>query len=138
MLKRFINKTGKAVKTTRNHQLVDKLTSKRKNGCGTAFDQNLTYEKKKSTRKPKLETIPHDLSAAIHSGITSGNKVMNKIGKRSRMKGTNLFTSKTTPTSNAKNSLKTTINNSTAQGVFMVNKSFWNKLKKKKPDNFDH
>jgi len=85
-------------------------------------------------RKAKLETLPHDLTTAI----SMGQKMITKFNKRSRMKGNNLLTSSTTPTSNAKNSLKTTINNSVNQGVFKVNKSFWNKLKKMKADNFDH
>ena len=37
-------KTGKIVKTTRNHQLIDNLNMKRK-GWGTTFEQNITYEK---------------------------------------------------------------------------------------------
>mmetsp|Transcript_15460 Transcript_15460/g.13498 ORF Transcript_15460/g.13498 Transcript_15460/m.13498 type:complete len:178 (-) Transcript_15460:43-576(-) len=112
---KVLKKGSKAVKTTRNHQLVDKLT-KRGKGRNT-FEHNQTYDKKKSSRKPKLETLPHDLSAAIHSGQRMVN---------------NLFTSNTTPTSNAKNSLKTTMSNSINPGVFKVNKSFWNKLKKPK------
>lgn len=127
-------KHGKIVKTTRNHQLVEKLTMNRK-GHGPP--------------KQKLETLPQDLSNAI----TTGKKMISKYNKRSRMKGGNLFTSNTTPTSGGKNSLKTTImplksdgssnaplngNNSMNNGAFVVNKSFWNKIKKIKDVNIDH
>lgn len=123
-------KVGKIVKTTRNNQLMDKLSVRRKGG--NINDHNITFEegkhKKSNERKQQLETLPHDLTTAI----SLGQKMITKFNKRSRMKGNNLFTSSTTPTGNAKNSLKTTINNSMNQGVFKVNKSFLNKLSKMK------
>lgn len=124
-------KVGKIVKTTRDHQLVEKLSVKRSRQTGNFLEQNLTFEerkKKSGDRKPKLDTLPHDLTTAI----TLGQKMITKFNKRSRMKCNNLFTSSTTPTSNAKNSLKTTINNSINQNSFKVNKSFLNKTGKTK------
>jgi hypothetical protein len=118
------------VKTSRNNPLIEKLTVRRKGG--NTIDHNITYEegkqKRSNDRKPKLETLPHDLTNAI----TLGQKMITKFNKRSRMKGNNLFTSSTTPTGNAKNSLKTTINNSMNHGAFKVNKSFLEKVSKMK------
>lgn len=129
--KKIVQKSGKIIKTMRNQNLMDKLTVRRNKHMVQLGDQNVIYEEKKkksNERKTKIETLPHDLTTAI----TTGQKMITKFSKRSRMKGNNLFTSATTPTSNAKNSLKTTINNSVNQGVFKVNKSFLNKLNKMK------
>lgn len=75
-------KAGKIVKTTRNHQLIDKLTGRRSKGLGNFKHQNLTYEetKKSKDRKPKLETLPNDLTTAI----SLGTKMITKFNKRSR------------------------------------------------------
>lgn len=110
--------------------MIDNLTVRRSRPLINLGDPNLTYEEKKHSgeRKSKLKTLPTDLSAAI----TLGQKMLTKYNKRSRMTRNNLFTSSTTPTGNAKNSLKTTINNSMNQNVFKVNKSFLNKIKKMK------
>lgn len=128
---RFKTKLSKGVKTTRNHQLIENLTVRRSKQQIQLGDPNLTYEEKKKSneRKSRLETLPNDISAAINLG----HKIITKFDKRSRMKWNNLFTSSTTPTGNAKNSLKTTINNSMNQNSFKVDKSFLNKLNKMKP-----
>jgi hypothetical protein len=125
-------KTGKIVKTTRNHQLIDKLSSRRSKPLMTLVDQNITFDekKKRANRKNKAEGVPQDLSTAI----SLGQKMITKFNnKRSRMKCNNLFTSSTTPTGGTKqNSLKTTMNSSVAQNQFKMNKSFLNKMGKVK------
>lgn len=124
-------KSSKIVKTTRNNQLVDNLTVRRGKTGGTVGDNTFAQEEKKkrsNERKPKLDTLPHDLTTAINMGT----KMITKFNKRSRMKCNNLFTSSTTPTGHAVNSLKATINNSMNQNSFRVNKSFFNKMPKKK------
>ena len=132
MKKKNPNKKGsKIVKTSRNNQLIDNLSVKRNKAVGNLGDTIITQDdkkKKSGDRKPKLDTLPHDLSTAINLGT----KMVSKFNKRSRMKCNNLFTSSTTPTGHAVNSLKTTINNSMNQNSFRVNKSFLNKINKKK------
>lgn len=109
---------------------MDKLSVRRMKPLVTLADAKDGPEEKKKVgkdRKPKLETLPHDLSTAINMG----QKMITKFNKRSRMKCNNLFTSSTTPTGNTnKNSMKTTINNSMQENSFKMNKSFLNKLNK--------